>query len=71
MDRERDQKFQEITDKALDNPKDGHLRSLMRDYTETYPGYGDKKADEESPEPGEMKLPPGPPADGAPALASV
>jgi hypothetical protein len=76
MEQKRDQKYQEIATKALENQRDEHLRSLMRDYAETCPGYWGNQGSgggEDEPAGGSSKAKdsPGHPVDDLPALTSV
>jgi hypothetical protein len=76
MEQKRDQTYQEIAAKALENQRDEHLRSLMWDYTATCPGHwgnrGSRGGEEEpTGDPGKAKDSPGHPVEDPPALTSV
>lgn len=67
MDREYAAQFHAITTKALENPRDEGLRSLMRDYRDTYPGRRVRGVDD----PDEAGEPHGRGAEAPPALTSI
>jgi hypothetical protein len=73
MERECNEQFHAITAKALENPRDEGLRSLMRDYRDNYPSQRERSGPRPTgiDDPGDARKPPGHPMDAAPTLTSV